>query len=243
MRHPEPLAVINQNTNRGGPAAAEHKQPSREWIGLELFPAQMSKSVDALPEINGLYRHQHVHLGRDLNHSLCRQARSRWLQSTAELSGTRKISTQPRVCAGAGNNSRNCGRVSGRAAPLRRLRGWRSRWVTHAPCDTGHALRASSTAAVQRSSGNGDRRGWLLRHSANLPLNSRKSSSIGVFLRGISESTIPAHATSRMLAGSSRSCANQDRRTPATGLRACGGFRFLGGYWRDQRRCPWIPVM
>jgi hypothetical protein len=49
LRQPESLTVINEDTDRSAPPAPEHKQASRERIGLEFLLAQPGQRVDALP--------------------------------------------------------------------------------------------------------------------------------------------------------------------------------------------------
>src|SRR5450631_2604841 len=68
-RQPESLPVVDQHLDRGCPPAAEHKQATRERIGIELGAAQLGQRVDALAEVDGLYRHQNPHLRRDLQHA------------------------------------------------------------------------------------------------------------------------------------------------------------------------------
>ncbi len=45
----EPLAAVNQNSNRGPPSAAEYEQASRERIGLQFLLAQPGQRIHALP--------------------------------------------------------------------------------------------------------------------------------------------------------------------------------------------------
>src|SRR5450755_4712683 len=68
-RQPKSLPVIDQQLDRGCPPAAEHKQATRERIGIELGTAQFGQRVDTLAEVDGLYRHQNPHLRRDLQHA------------------------------------------------------------------------------------------------------------------------------------------------------------------------------
>src|SRR5215831_14830104 len=81
-----------------------------------------------------------------------------------------------------------------------------ARAVRYRPC-----RRANSTATVHISSGSGDRRGWLFRHSASRARKSRSSSPIGAFFSGIPEVTMSGQPKSRTLAGSSRFYALYDK--------------------------------
>src|ERR1035437_3738500 len=69
LRQPEPLAVIDQDTDRDPPTAPEYKQASREGICLKRVLAQPGERVDALPAIDRLDRHQDAHLRCDLDHA------------------------------------------------------------------------------------------------------------------------------------------------------------------------------
>src|ERR1017187_1596503 len=66
---PEPLAVIDQDTDRGPATAPEYKQASREGICPEFVLAQPGERIDALPAIDRFDRNQDAHLRCDLNHA------------------------------------------------------------------------------------------------------------------------------------------------------------------------------
>src|SRR5215831_11504055 len=87
-----------------------------------------------------------------------------------------------------------------------------ARAVRYRPC-----RRANSTAAAHISSGSGDRRGWLFRHSASRACKSRSSSPIGANFRGISEVTMSGQPKSRTLTGRTRLIVNTEV-VPANGL-------------------------
>src|ERR1035441_2501519 len=69
LRQPEPLAVIDQDTDRGPATAPEYKQASREGICPEFVLAQPGERIDALPAIDRLDRNQDAHLRCDLDHA------------------------------------------------------------------------------------------------------------------------------------------------------------------------------
>src|ERR1035437_3565752 len=69
LRQPEPLAVIDQDTDRGPATAPEYKQASREGICPEFVLAQPGERLDALPAIDQFDRNQDAHLRCDLNHA------------------------------------------------------------------------------------------------------------------------------------------------------------------------------
>src|SRR5450631_4697085 len=75
LRQPEPLAVIDQDADRGSTAAPKYKQASREGICLEFVLAQSGERVDALPAIDRFDRHQDAHLRCDLDHADSHNAR------------------------------------------------------------------------------------------------------------------------------------------------------------------------
>src|ERR1035437_5817531 len=75
LRQPKPLAVIDQDADRGSTPAPEYKQASREGIGLKFVLAQSGERVDALPAIDGLDRYQDAHLRCDLDHADSHSAR------------------------------------------------------------------------------------------------------------------------------------------------------------------------
>src|SRR5450631_2785126 len=75
LRQPEPLAVIDQDADRGSTAAPKYKQASRERICLKFVLAQPSERVDALPAIDRFDRHQDAHLRCDLDHADSHNAR------------------------------------------------------------------------------------------------------------------------------------------------------------------------
>src|ERR1039457_1971115 len=69
LRQPEPLAVIDQDTDRGPATAPEYKQASREGICPEFVLAQPGERIDALPAIDRFDRNQDAHVRCDLNHA------------------------------------------------------------------------------------------------------------------------------------------------------------------------------
>jgi hypothetical protein len=110
VRHPESLAVIDQQADGRRPSTPEDEQPAGERIGLEFLPAHGGQPVDSLSQIHGLHCHQHAHLRRDLDHRPpFRQARNNRWKSTAPVTGIRKPSMH---AAGVINTSTNSGRAS-----------------------------------------------------------------------------------------------------------------------------------
>src|ERR1039457_6110226 len=63
-------------------SASEHERTPGKRVFGEFLLAQPRERIDALASIDGFDRHQHPHLGGDLDHlSALRQARSRFVQS------------------------------------------------------------------------------------------------------------------------------------------------------------------
>src|ERR1017187_6069526 len=79
---PVSLAVIAEQPDRAPAAASEHEHTPGKRVFGEFLLAQPRERIDALASIDGFDRHQHPHLGGDLDHlSALRQARSRFVQS------------------------------------------------------------------------------------------------------------------------------------------------------------------
>src|SRR5512139_3772367 len=51
LTKPEPLAVIGEDFDGGGPLVSENKHDPREGIGFQDLPAYPGQSIDALPEV------------------------------------------------------------------------------------------------------------------------------------------------------------------------------------------------
>src|SRR5437016_2723225 len=123
LRQPEPLAVIDQDADRGSTTAPEYKQASREGICLEFVLAQSGERVDALPAIDRFDRYQDAHLRRDLDHADSHNARLSPARSGAaapfhwmrifprDPSNSMRHSERPTVC-GATNSKNSAGGIA-----------------------------------------------------------------------------------------------------------------------------------
>lgn len=94
LRKPKALAVISQQANRGGTAAAKNENAAGEWIGSEFFAAQLHQGVYAFSSVDRLNGHQDPHLRRDLQHAL--PARER-LQKLRDLAGAQAFQFHPQL--------------------------------------------------------------------------------------------------------------------------------------------------
>src|ERR1022692_2980551 len=176
---PVSLAVIAEQPDRAPAAAPEHEHTPGKRILSEFLLAEPRQRINALASINGFDRHQHPHLGGDLDHlSAFRQARSRlvqsggaavfhWIRILLPPEDSNSI-THSSSCAWSGAiSSTNAGLVA-----FRRRRGtppsrfFSPVYSSRSGCATGYTpcCRASSTAACHSDSGSFVRRGWVLRN-------------------------------------------------------------------------------
>src|ERR1019366_1892543 len=177
LRQPEPLAVIDQDADRGPTPTPKYKQASGEGICLEFVLAQPGKRVDALPAIDRFDRYQDAHLRRDLDHADSHNARLSPARSGATTpfhwmrilprgpSNSMMHSERPSVC-GATNSKNSAGgagaRLAGASDSAMRFSLPYSRRrilaVRKTPCS-----RATAAADAHNASGIGKRPWWELR--------------------------------------------------------------------------------
>ncbi|MGD0228673.1 MAG: hypothetical protein ABSF71_40755 [Terriglobia bacterium] len=66
LAQPESPAVIGQDLQRRAPTVAEHEQPARKRVRLQLLLVHPRQAINPVAEIHRFHRHQDAGLRGDL---------------------------------------------------------------------------------------------------------------------------------------------------------------------------------